>query len=99
MGWRRQGRVFCFGAVVVAAAMFGMSPVAGTGVAQPAAVAWHIQSTPVPAGGGEFFAASCPSATSCLAVGLSEEPGPTYRFVERWNGTTWSIVNTPGPAS
>jgi hypothetical protein len=37
---------------------------------------------------------SCPSATSCFAVGISA--GRTT-LIERWNGTTWTIVPSPNP--
>src|SRR4029079_11085749 len=40
-------------------------------------------------------AVSCPSTTSCFAVGAYTD-FPKH-FVEHWNGTSWSIVSTPSP--
>jgi hypothetical protein len=42
---------------------------------------------------------SCPSATSCWAVGSADVQigGPTLNQVLRWNGRTWSGVATPNP--
>ncbi len=62
---------------------------------------WTIQTTPNPSGGegdmGKLLAVSCPSATSCTAVGSRTSSG-TQTFSERWNGTSWSIVSVPKPA-
>jgi hypothetical protein len=52
-------------------------------------------------GGGELLSAvSCPSSTSCMAVGqvqVESAGGFTtlHPFAESWNGTTWRIVPTP----
>ena len=60
---------------------------------------WTIQTLPAPDSGHDFTRVSCPSDTSCTAVGDStggsggSEPG----FVERWNGTSWSVQPTPFP--
>ena len=46
---------------------------------------------------------SCATATSCFAVGYdaNDTTGPfrlpTNTLVERWNGSTWSIVSSPNP--
>ena len=62
---------------------------------------WTIQSTPNPSGGegdtGKLLAVSCPSATSCTAVGTRNSSG-IQTFSERWNGTSWSIVSVPKPS-
>jgi subtilisin family serine protease/sugar lactone lactonase YvrE len=62
---------------------------------------WTIQTTPNPSGGegtdGRFFAVSCPTSTSCTAVGTRSSSG-LQTFSERWNGTSWSIVSVPKPA-
>jgi hypothetical protein len=43
--------------------------------------------------GADLRDVSCPSSTSCTAVGASN--GKT--FAERWNGSSWSISSTPNP--
>jgi hypothetical protein len=46
---------------------------------------------------------SCPSATSCVAVGwfLGRIPGTSayqnFTLAETWNGSTWTIVPSPSP--
>jgi len=49
-----------------------------------------------PAGTGVFRSVSCISATSCYAVGTPRSSGEV--FIERWNGTSWSIANAAKPA-
>ena len=59
--------------------------------------AWtaSLQSTANPASGSaELRDVSCPSSTSCTAVGTHG----TETFAESWNGTSWSIASTPNPA-
>ncbi|MGH3158569.1 MAG: hypothetical protein ACRDNF_18620 [Streptosporangiaceae bacterium] len=49
-------------------------------------------------------AVSCPSATSCTAVGYYQRQGRGYSLkqprllVERWNGSTWTIRKAPEPS-
>ncbi|HTJ76387.1 MAG TPA: hypothetical protein VL337_13595 [Acidimicrobiales bacterium] len=43
---------------------------------------------------------SCPSTTSCTAVGSSRSPaGVPAPLAESWDGHTWSLQPTPSPAS
>src|SRR5215831_5811945 len=61
---------------------------------------WSIQPTPSPADGGNLTGVSCPSRSSCLAVGGHANPFteiPPGTLAERWNGTTWRIQRTPNP--
>jgi len=65
---------------------------------------WAIMSSPSPdafAGGWiNLNAVSCPSTTSCVAVGVSgREPfGPSgHSLVERWNGSHWSVMSSRNP--
>jgi hypothetical protein len=60
---------------------------------------WTIQHTPNPphsnfpgAATATLNAVSCPSATTCVAVGRSD----TGALAELWNGTTWAIQHLPG---
>ena len=62
---------------------------------------WSTIPSPNPAGGTEtsFNGASCPTTTSCFAVGsFLDSSSVTVSLVESWNGTTWSPVTTPNPA-
>jgi hypothetical protein len=42
---------------------------------------------------------SCPSATSCLAVGHWVNGGHTLALAERWNGTSWFFELPPNRSS
>ena len=42
-----------------------------------------------------FNAVSCPTATSCVAVGVSTLGAKTHQFAETWNGSKWRIVSMP----
>lgn len=60
---------------------------------------WSITSSPSPGRGHntELFGVSCPTVSSCVAVGFY---GRTYKsLVESWNGGTWSVVPSPNPTS
>jgi hypothetical protein len=62
---------------------------------------WSILSTPSPRSGGKFralFAVSCPSLTTCTAVGYEQTPYGYSTVAERLNGTTWTVQPTPNPA-
>ena len=61
---------------------------------------WVMLSTPSASGGvGSFFtSASCPSVTTCTAVGeFIKRPGAESTVAELWNGTSWAIEATPNP--
>jgi hypothetical protein len=52
---------------------------------------WKIMTSPNPTGGGSLEGVSCPSTTSCFAVGYSNFGG----LVEHWNGWSWKITTSP----
>jgi len=60
---------------------------------------WSIQRTPTPAGAtfSELIHVSCTSRSFCIAVGsfTSSPEHPYQTFVERWNGSEWSIQQIP----
>jgi hypothetical protein len=63
-------------------------------------VSWKIRATPNPAGASNsyFQGVSCMSATSCIAVGYSEDTlGDSVALAEVWNGAKWTIKATPDP--
>jgi hypothetical protein len=58
-----------------------------------------LKPAPRPSGAGTavFKGVSCTSTTNCIAVG-SYDTGPSTShktLVERWNGTSWSIMSSP----
>ncbi len=64
---------------------------------------WSVQSiAPVPGGRAiGMDAVGCSSVNNCFLVGSSfvnGDPSSDRRLVERWNGSTWSIVFTPLPS-
>jgi hypothetical protein len=63
---------------------------------------WSAQST-VDASGAELNADSCATSTACIAVGgfnsgTSSCAGPNSALSERWDGTSWSMLQTPTPS-
>jgi hypothetical protein len=64
--------------------------------------AWTVQSVPLPTGktDGVLSDVSCPSATSCVAVGTaSNAANQAETIAEIWNGTSWTVTGIPGPAN
>jgi hypothetical protein len=60
---------------------------------------WTQQSAVTPPGtegNGDFLSGiSCSSPSACTAVGLIFTPFPPFTIAERWDGTSWSIQDTP----
>jgi hypothetical protein len=72
--------------------------IGGTVPPVAAAPAWKIAATPkLPVGTfGELFGVSCPTATSCYAVGRTRTATGGYRpLVEHWNGSGWKLMTAP----
>ena len=61
---------------------------------------WAVVSSPIPSGatGAELLAVSCPSTTSCDAVGFAETDPTAPVLTEHWNGTNWSLTNSADPS-
>lgn len=61
---------------------------------------WSITSTPNVEGAQNSFlsSVSCPAAGHCTAVGYYAIAAVTNTLAETWNGTAWSISNTPNGA-
>ena len=63
---------------------------------------WVAEPVPSPAQGVNVFAneVSCASPASCLFVGdhWAGKRGPAANLAEAWNGSSWRIVATTGPA-
>jgi hypothetical protein len=94
--------VACFSATGCAAV--GFATVGGVSV--PLAESrtgkgWTVQAVPHPSGfdRGALYAVSCPSATSCTAVGqFDDNKGAQLMLAVRWDGRTWALQSTPAPA-
>ncbi len=58
---------------------------------------WAIVPSPNPKGSTdvELISVSCPTATSCFAVGYTSSSQSEQALIERWNGKTWSIMASP----
>lgn len=58
---------------------------------------WRVLPAPTHPGQSSLYAVSCPSRSSCMAVGFSS--GTTNQaIVEHWNGSAWSQQAVPQPA-
>jgi hypothetical protein len=74
---------------LLAASLLGAAPA----VAGPAP-AWSVVPSPnATAAQDQLMAVSCPAATMCIAVGISN----SRPLAERWNGTTWATQRVPSP--
>ena len=85
-------------ALVVSVCWPAVAPLpAASAAAKPA---WSIATFPSPPGSSTagFEGVTCPSATSCLAVGSSRVGKTTKTLVEQWNGRKWSVLTSPNPA-
>ncbi|TMB91861.1 MAG: hypothetical protein E6J45_04350 [Chloroflexi bacterium] len=63
---------------------------------------WTVQATPTPAGAVAtvLSGVSCPSTTSCTAVGAyANSSNVTVTLAEHWNGSAWTVQLTPNPAA
>ena len=58
---------------------------------------WSIVAAPSGSSQSQLAQVTCPSATSCYAVGHYFDGSADKTLVEHWNGTSWSIVTSPNP--
>jgi hypothetical protein len=61
---------------------------------------WAIEETPNLPGSSaiSFSGIACPSAHACAAVGTYDDSsGDAVALAETWNGSSWSIEDTPNP--
>ena len=58
---------------------------------------WTVLTTPSPVTFSALVSVSCPSATHCIAVGVSSPTatGALTPLSEVWDGTTWTAVTAP----
>jgi len=64
-----------------------------------AASSWTVQQVPLPGGdGAELTGVSCPTVTTCFAVGgFAGTSSTNAPVVEEWNGSTWAPQTLPQP--
>jgi hypothetical protein len=61
---------------------------------------WTLRTVPKPAGSIRtvLLDVSCTSASACTGVGIYRDSGGLQTsFVQRWNGTSWSLQSSPNP--
>lgn len=60
---------------------------------------WSTMSMPAPSGStfGVALGIGCPTSSACFAAGWYQNASATLPFVERWNGTSWSIQSLTLP--
>ena len=64
---------------------------------------WSVEPTPAPGPNAQLFDVSCPSSSTCMAVGeilavAEPDQGPNQIFAESWNGSSW-VASTISDAS
>jgi hypothetical protein len=61
---------------------------------------WSSTGAVLPAGaeGGETAYVSCASTTVCEAVGQDYQPPNDVTLAERWDGSSWTVQNSPNPS-
>ena len=61
---------------------------------------WGTVVSPNPPGatGSRLTSVSCAAVTTCMAVGSYSTATAMGTLIERWNGTSWTIVASPNPA-
>jgi len=104
---RRQRRLTRCGAPAVGRApalvvAVALACVLGPGAQAASAGLWLVHSAPLPAGArsAELFSVSCPSATTCTAVGdWSRQPDPISTderaLIERYDRGRWTLQTAP----
>jgi hypothetical protein len=97
--WGRRMHRKMIGLVLVAGLVAGAIATAATGSGAATPPRWSIKHSPSPPGrpSGELSSVSCSSATNCFAVGITDptDASEGQPLIERWDGTTWSIVASP----
>ena len=95
----RSARLRSRAARVAGVTLLTTAAVAGTSLA-PAAGAVSRPAHSAAATAGQLHGVWCASASDCVAVGdrFSAQGGLGEALIERWNGSTWSVVPSPSPA-
>jgi hypothetical protein len=91
------GRMLSAGAL-----MTGLILVGTAVLASAQTLRWSVVPSPNRAGDNYLQDVSCASTTACMAVGArfdSSKVSAYATLVESWNGTSWSVENSPNPGS
>ena len=58
---------------------------------------WSIVPSPSATGKNSLYGVSCTSVSFCMAAGVVSTVGPGFdqTLIEKWDGTTWSILPSP----
>jgi hypothetical protein len=97
------GFVLC--CVGISLAMFGFAAAPPNRSVKEAAVAtagsWSIVSSPNTSTTleNDLYGVSCPSPSNCWAVGAASNGSGYDTLIQRWDGTSWTIVPSPNPSS
>ena len=69
-------------------------------VEQLSGFTWTVSAVALPAGGSNpsLNAVSCPTASTCVAVGAYSNGSQAVPLAEKWNGTTWAAHAPPAPS-
>jgi hypothetical protein len=94
---RHRGFVILLSVAATATAS-GLLP-ASTATAATTASHWSIQPSPNPPGslGSALSAVSCTTDGSCTAVGEYSMGSGLLTLAERWDGSNWTVEQTPSP--
>ena len=61
--------------------------------------AWSIQTSPNPVGETNYLrSVSCPSPTSCFAIGGNQSGSTQQTLIEHFDGSTWAVQASANPA-
>ena len=99
------GRLMLTGAVTACVVLGLAQGAQARAVPQITALSWHVLNTPTPSGsvGSDLSDVSCANDGDCTAVGSYESvvggQGVFTTFAEQWNGSSWTIQNTPEATS
>jgi hypothetical protein len=58
---------------------------------------WSTAAPPPGGSQSQLGQVSCPTTTSCYAIGGYFDGSTNKTLVERWDGTTWSVLTSPNP--
>ena len=95
---RKNGRRWLASALVGCIGVLGV--LAQTGTAQADSGSWSLSNIPNGDQFPDLNGAFCLSETDCFSVGYGEtSSGPEQTLIERWNGTSWSVMSSPNEGS
>jgi hypothetical protein len=90
----------CFVGVLLTALSFAANQPRKRAIAPASAIGnWTIVSSPSFSPSTNYlFGVNCASASQCFAVGYTFDGAQDVALIEKWNGTSWAIVQPGGPS-